>query len=75
MTAYSGFNPFNDPWAGGPVPLGQPGESARKTFALVTAAGTFHTVIAYPQVNKPTRIRIAGIQQNFSSLAQNGQIV
>jgi hypothetical protein len=75
MTAYSGFNPFNDPWAGGPVPLGVPGESARKTFALVTAAGTFHTVIAYPQANKPTRIRIAGIQQNFSSLPQNGQIV
>jgi hypothetical protein len=74
MTAYSGFNPFNDPWAGA-VPLGQPGESARKTFALVTAAGTFHTVIAYPQLNKPTRIRIAGIQQNFSSLPQNGQIV
>jgi hypothetical protein len=73
--AYSGFNPFNDPWIGGPVPAGLPGESARKTFALVTAAGTFHTVIAYPQLNKPTRIRIAGIQQNFSSLPQNGQIV
>jgi len=75
MGAYSGFNPFNDPWTAGPVPAGLPGESARKTFALVTAAGTFHTVIAYPQLNKPTRIRIAGIQQNFSSLPQNGQIV
>jgi len=31
------------------------------TTALVTAAGTFHTIIAYPQTNKPTRIRIAGM--------------
>ena len=28
-----------------------------------------------PQTNKPTRIRIAGIQQNHSTLPQNGQIV
>jgi hypothetical protein len=75
MTAYSGFNPFNDPWTAGAVPGALPGESARKTFALVTAAGTFHTIIAYPQLNKPTRIRIAGIQQNRSSLPQDGQIV
>jgi hypothetical protein len=75
MGAYSGFNPFNDPWIGAPVPGPMAGEAARKTFALVTAAGTFHTIIAYPQVNKPTRIRIAGIQQNRSSLPANGQIV
>ena len=71
--AYSGFNPFNDPWVG-PVPGPLPGEAARKTFALVAAGGTFHTIIAYPQANKATRIRIAGIQQNTSSLPANGQI-
>jgi hypothetical protein len=71
--ACSGFNPFNDPWVGS-VPGQLPGEAARKTFALVTTAGTFHTVITYPQVHKPTRIRIAGIQQNASSLPANGQI-
>jgi hypothetical protein len=75
VNACSGFNPFNDDWIGGPVPLGVRGESARKTFALVTAVGTLHTVITYPQLNKPTRIRIAGIQQNASSLPANGQIV
>ena len=74
MGAYSGFNPFNDPWTNGPMPQGLPGESARKTFALVTAAGDFYTVITYPQTNKPTRVRIAGIQQNRSSLPADGQI-
>ena len=73
LGARSGFNPFNDPWVG-VVPGPQPGEAARKTFALVTAAGTFHTVITYPQANRPTRIRIAGIQQNPSTLPANGQI-
>ena len=71
--SYSGFNPFNDPWIG-PVPMGQPGEAARKTFALVTTAGHFYTVITYPQSNKPSRIRIAGIQQRHDSLPANGQI-
>jgi len=73
MGAYSGFNPFNDPWVG-VVPGPLPGEAARKTFALVSSAGNFYTIITYPQANKPTRIRIAGIQQNVSSLPQNGQI-
>lgn len=73
MGSYSGFNPFNDPWVGA-VPVALPGESARKTFALVTAAGNFYTVITFPQLNKPTRIRIAGIQQNVSTLPANGQI-
>ncbi len=67
------FNPFNDPWVGG-VPAQLPGEANRKTFALVTGAGIFHTVIAYPQVAIPTRIRIAGIQQNPTTLPLNGQI-
>jgi hypothetical protein len=74
MGSCLGFNPFNDPWVGA-VPGSQPGEANRKTFALVTAAGTFHTVITYPQANKPSRIRIAGIQQNLSSLPANGQII
>jgi hypothetical protein len=74
MTAYSGFNPFNDPWIAGAVPGSLPGESNRKTFALVTAAGAFYTVITYPQSNRANRIRIAGIQRNQSSLPQNGQI-
>jgi hypothetical protein len=73
MGVYSGFNPFNDQWNGGPFAQG-PDEVARKTFALVTAEGTFHTVITYPQRAKVTRVRIAGIQQNRSTLAQNGQI-
>lgn len=72
--SYAGFNPFNDPWVGGPVPMGLPGEAARKTFALVSAEGRFHTVIAYPQVNRPHRIRIAGIQVNRDSLPDDGQI-
>jgi len=71
---FSGFNPFNDPWVGA-LPAQEPGELPRKTFALVTGAGTFHTVIAYPQAKKPTRIRIAGIQQNPATLPANGQIV
>ena len=71
--SFSGFNPFNDPWAG-PVPQQLPGESARKTFALVTALNVFHTVICYPQTNKPTRIRIAGIQTNNPTLPANGLI-
>jgi hypothetical protein len=73
MGAFSGFNPTGDPWTAAPVqPL--PGETARKTFALITSDGTFHTVVGYSQVGKPSRIRIAGIQQNRSSLPQNGQI-
>lgn len=71
--SYSGFNPFNDPWVGA-VPAAQAGEAARKTFALVSTAGTFYTVITYPQINKPNRIRIAGIQQNTDSLPPNGLI-
>jgi hypothetical protein len=71
--SYAGFNPFNDPWVG-PVPAGMPGETGRKTFALVTSAGHFYTVITYPQANRPNRIRIAGIQRNHDSLPPNGQI-
>jgi hypothetical protein len=74
ISAYSGFNPFNDPWTHGPVPQAQPGEANRKTFALVTVEGHFYTVIAYPQANKPSRIRIAGIQRNYSSLPVNGRV-
>jgi hypothetical protein len=48
-----------------------PGESARKTFALVTAADHFYTIISYPLVNKPARIRKAGIRQNVSTLPAN----
>jgi hypothetical protein len=69
----SGFKPFNDPWIGA-VPAALTGEAARKTFALVTATGTFHTVIAYPQLTKPCRRRIAGIQQNLNTLPANGRI-
>ncbi len=69
----SGFNPFNDPWMGA-EPAGLPGEAARKTFALVTGDGKFYTVITYPQLNKPNRIRIAGIQQRTNSLPIDGQI-
>ena len=72
--AYTGFNPFNDPWINGPMPVQQAGEANRKTFALVTAEGHFYTVIAYPQASRPTRIRIAGIQRNNPSLPVNGQI-
>ncbi len=71
--SFTGFNPFNDPWVG-PVPQQLPGESTRKTFALVTSANSFHTIICYPQTHKPNRIRIAGIQPNVSTLAANGQI-
>ncbi|MGH9404249.1 MAG: hypothetical protein ACRD3D_00260 [Terriglobia bacterium] len=73
MAARAGFNPFNDPWLG-PATAGLPGEAALKTFALVTSTGTFYTVRTYPQLNKPTRIRIAGIQQNPSTLPANGLI-
>jgi hypothetical protein len=78
MGAYSGFNPHRDPWNGAPVLPPEPGEiSPPKKFALVTSAGTFHTIVAYALQEKKTvtRIRIAGIQQNRSSLPQNGQIV
>jgi hypothetical protein len=73
LGSYSGFNPFNDPWIG-TVPTAQAGEANRKTFALVTGSGEFYTIIAYPQLHKPTRIRIAGIQQNHSTLPADGQI-
>ena len=72
MGAMSGFNPFND-WNGG-FPVAQPGDGAMKTFALVTAANTFHTVVTFSQANKPTRIRIAGVQQIQPTLPNNGQI-
>lgn len=72
--AFSGFNPFNDPWTNGAMPAALPGESNRKTFALVTTEGHFYTVIAYPQASQPTRIRIAGIQRNTPSLPVRGQI-
>jgi hypothetical protein len=71
--SFSGFNPFNDDWVG-VVPVQQAGEGNRKYFGLVTVAGDFYTIIAYPQVNKTNRIRIAGIQKNKSSLPANGQI-
>lgn len=70
--ARAGFNPFND-WVG-PPPAQLPGEGASKFFALVTAAGTFHTIFGYSQANMPNRVRIAGIQQLHSSLPANGQI-
>jgi hypothetical protein len=73
IAAYSGFNPFNDRWDGA-VPTPQPGEANRKTFALVTAEGHFYTIITYPQINRPTRIRIAGIQRKYNSLPGRGQI-
>ena len=73
MGSCSGFNPSRDPWTAGPTNQLQD-ELGRKTFALVTAAGTFHTVIAYPQGGKQSRFRIAGIQQNLSTLPANGQI-
>lgn len=69
-----GFNPFNDAWAAGAVPGSAPGEGARKYFALVTGADVFHTVIAYPLLAKPTRMRIAGIQNNPSTIAANRQL-
>jgi excinuclease ABC subunit B len=50
----------------------------RPCQTLLGATGTGKTFTAahvLAQLNKPTRIRIAGIQQNFSSLPQNGQIV
>ncbi len=71
--SYSGFNPFNDPWKDA-VPAAENGEGLRKTFALVTAAGGFYTIITYPQLNKPSRIRIAGIQQNKDSLPGDGRV-
>lgn len=75
MGAYSGFNPKRD-WVG-PVPLPIAGDASvgrEKFFALVAADGTYHSVCTYPQVNKATRIRIAGIQPFHSTLPQNGQI-
>ena len=68
----TGFNPFND-WVG-PIPAGLPGEAARKTFGLVTAANSFYSAIVYPNTNKPTRMRIAGIQLIASTLPANAQI-
>jgi hypothetical protein len=62
-----GFNPFNDPWVGAP-PVAQPGEGSIKTLALVTGARTFHTVKVFNSVAKPSRFRIAGIQQNPPTL-------
>lgn len=67
-----GFDPFNA-WPGA-FPAALPGESNLKAFALVTGTNDFYTVIAYPQLAKPKRIRIAGIQQRPSTLAANGQI-
>lgn len=66
-TSITGFDPFNAS-RNGPVPQQLPGESNRKTFALVTKDGRFFSVITYPQVAKPNRIRIAGIQLQPSSL-------
>ena len=72
--AYSGFNPFNDPGVGAVQPGPLAGEGAMKTFALVTAAGTFHTLIGYSVMNKPSRIRIAGLKNNVATMPVNGQI-
>ena len=72
MGAMSGFNPFNN-WNGA-FPVPQPGDGAMKTFALVTASNTFHTIVTFSQANKPTRIRIAGVQQIQPTLPNNGQI-
>ena len=70
----SGFRPFND-WVGA-RPAPQPGEGAMQHYAIVTAAGTFHTVILFPQMAKPARRRIAAVQQLPDSLAgqAHGQV-
>jgi hypothetical protein len=70
--ARDGFNPFRD-WTG-PLPPALPGEALPKFFALVTGENRFYSVVAYPQLAKITRIRIAGIQQKPSSLPANGKI-
>jgi hypothetical protein len=73
MGSMSGFDPFND-WNGA-FPAPQAGDGPMKTFALVTATNTFHTIVTFSQANKPTRIRIAGVQQiNPPTLPNNGQI-
>jgi hypothetical protein len=61
----TGFNPFND-W-NGDYPLPKTGEGSAKVFALVTSAGLFYSIFAYPTLNTTT-LRIAGIQQCRSSL-------
>lgn len=72
MGAMSGFNPFND-WNGA-FPLPQPGDGAMKTFAVVTTINTFYTLVTFSQANKPSRVRIAGLQQIQPTLPNNGQI-
>ena len=44
----TGFNPQND-WVG-LFPAAQPGDGAFKIFAIVTAAGEFHTIFTYADV-------------------------
>lgn len=70
--ARAGFRPFND-WVG-PRPVAQPGEGAGSTYAIVTAANTFHAMILFPQMAKPGRRRIGAIQQMHDSLPPNGRI-
>jgi hypothetical protein len=70
----TGFDPARD-WVG-PTPAAQGGDviGKPKTYALVTSAFEFYSVVLYAQSNKLTRYRIAGIQQLHSSLAANAQI-
>lgn len=71
----SGFNPARD-WVG-PLPAAQGGDviGKPKTYALVTSALEFYSVVLFAQTNKLTRYRIAGIQQLHPSLPANAQIV
>jgi hypothetical protein len=60
-----GFNPFNAFMAANPIyPARQQGENLQpRVYALVTAAGTFHTIWTWPLVGAATTVRIAAVQQ------------
>jgi hypothetical protein len=60
-------------WAG-PIPPPLPGEGSRQVYALLTGGGLFYTVVLYGSMVKPTRKRIAGVQQTLPSLPADGQI-
>ncbi|MES2771720.1 MAG: hypothetical protein V4623_07030 [Pseudomonadota bacterium] len=63
-----GFNPLRH-WEG-EFPVRRSNEPAThpKIFGLFTTSNTYYVVVAYPQVNPITMLRIAGVQQVKSSL-------
>jgi hypothetical protein len=68
--AATGFNPFNAFMAVNPVmPPRRNDEGLQpRIYALVTAAGTFHTVWTWPLQASQTTVRIAAIQQFLNAL-------